>query len=269
MKKIFGLGYREQSFAIGCVLLLVATLLLPLSVRAQSSSSAALADLKEFTGLFQEFTAEYARFESYNSWLESRTVFTASDLSAMHEILRILTRMLELQKKMESLRDRMAGYSTSPSSQYTQTTQPRADGRENLTLDSVRFRESSLFQGPPEPEQLITVTVRNNQFGSYSLSNKKVEYSVRVYECLNESCSRRKSTSIRARGEFLLPYANGYSEFQVYVEGGSASGPPQYENGNARIYQARIDIDTGNDISESDERDNTIWTGTWKKYYKG
>ena len=247
----------------------------PSFAKAESSTSQMLSDLHELSSILGEFKVLYSDFEKLKPKIEAGPKSlseTTAYINDLQRAIKIVTRMLEMRSKVIEINSRLAVLknqtitSTSDTSSNKQTT---GDYRENLTISSLQINENPLYQGPPEPDQRITVVVKNNEFGSRELSKEKAGYQVRVYECLNDTCSDRTRTSMHAEGKFYIPYANGYSEFDVYVEGGSSGPSPTFVDGNSRTYQARVDIDTDDDVTESNERDNTLWTTSWKKYYKG
>lgn len=234
----------------------------PSSARAETSSTTLLADLKETATILQEFQGLLASFEKIRPTIEKGASST-SDLptytSQLQEGLNILIRMLELQQRVNALNSR---FKSSLSSSQQQTTASDNNSRENLTISAIEIDKNVMDCGARACDQLIKVLVKNDQYGSKNLSGKKAKYSVRVYELYNG----RSRTDILSTGEFLVPYANGYSEFEVSVEGGLGFDGKNFE----KTYQARVDIDTDTDVSESNEKDNTGWSDNWvMQYYKG
>ena len=115
----------------------------------------------------------------------------------------------------------------------------------------------------PVPNQKVTVEVKNNAHGSYNLSGKKFNYEAYLYE-IKDSGGRTK-TDIWAAGEALIPYANGYSSFDFYIEGGLP-----FNDDFERTFQIRVYIDTDDDVEEENESDNKKWSDEWLvDYYKG
>ena len=73
-------------------------------------------------------------------------------------------------------------------------------------------------------------------------------------------------TEAKATGEALVPYANGYTSFDFYIDGGLTFDGTNME----KKYQIRIDIDSEHTVNESNEQDNRGWSDTWvTDYYKG
>ena len=113
------------------------------------------------------------------------------------------------------------------------------------------------------PDQKITVLVQNNSHASLTLTGEKAEYVISMYEINNGD---KKKLGKWATGEFFIPYANGFSEFSAYVEGGLPFDGDDYE----KEYQVEVEIDTGNDVDESNEKDNKAKSDAWEvTYYKG
>jgi hypothetical protein len=111
-------------------------------------------------------------------------------------------------------------------------------------------------------DQKITVIVKNNEFGAASLTGEKVKYEIYLYDVTKS----KKKLFKAATGEFLVPYANGYSEFEAFIEGGQPFDGENFE----KKYRALIKIDTSKDIKESNEKDNEAWSDEWLiTYYKG
>jgi hypothetical protein len=144
----------------------------------------------------------------------------------------------------------------------------------NTQLQNLTITEISLslpngightsMPGYPVPDQLVTVEVKNNQYGSYNLSGKKFEYTAYLYEI--DDSGERTRTSQKTTGEALVPYSNGYTAFEFYLDGGLPYNGKDFE----KDYQIRVDIDTNKDVKESNERDNRGWSNEWMTdYYKG
>lgn len=137
--------------------------------------------------------------------------------------------------------------------------------RENLTISDIKLSNPAgmdFGSGGNVMDQKITVTIKNNEFGAVSLTGEKIEYQIYLYDVT----SSKKKLSKVATGEVLVPYANGYSEFETYIEGGLPFDGKRYE----KKYRALVKIDTSKDIKESNERDNEMWSGEWLiTYYKG
>jgi hypothetical protein len=214
--------------------------------------------INELQGLMQRLAVVDAKIKKGSSSASAATLST--NINDLMETLAILTRVLELQTKMEKIQTKY-GLSKVPTT-VSKSNSSKTINLENLSITDIQLAEVEMFEDYSS-DQLLTVRVKNNQFGSYQLSGKKANYDVRVYEIEEDG---REATSFRAKGEFLVPYANGYSEFKVYIENG-------HENiatyGSKRTYQAKVLIDSEKEITESDESDNTFWSGYWEKYFKG
>lgn len=148
--------------------------------------------------------------------------------------------------------------------QLNKSTVVNTETREqNLTISDIDAGQTFTDCGTEACERVFTVVVKNDQYGSRNLSGEKAEYTLRIYEVRN---GRNVSTDIRAEGEFLVPYANGYSEFEVTLEGGL----PYDGEDREKTYRAKVEIDTNDDVDESNENDNTEWSDTWEvQHYKG
>lgn len=137
--------------------------------------------------------------------------------------------------------------------------------RENLTISSIKLSNPAGMDFGTAGnviDQKITVTLKNNEFGAQNLTGEKIEYEIYLYDVT----SSKKKLFKAAAGEVLIPYANGYSEFEAYIEGGL----PFDGDKNEKEYRALIKIDTSKDIKESDEKDNKMWSDEWLiTYYKG
>lgn len=138
--------------------------------------------------------------------------------------------------------------------------------RENLTISAVKVSlpdgTDCGSAGLACHEQVITITVKNNEPGAASLTGKTVEYAIYLYDVT----SGKKKLFEAASGVVLVPYANGYSEFSASIDGGLPFDGKTFE----REYRALIKIDTGKDVKESNEKDNEAWTDSWPiTYYKG
>ncbi len=137
--------------------------------------------------------------------------------------------------------------------------------KENLTISEIKI---SLPNGTDFGnlgnvfDQKIRVTIKNDQFGSLNLTGKEVDYSIYLYDVTFGS----KKIFKAATGKVLVPYANGYSEFEAYIEGGLPFDGKNFE----KKYKALVKIDTSKKIKESNEKDNESWSDEWLiTYYKG
>ena len=106
--------------------------------------------------------------------------------------------------------------------------------------------------------------MKNNANGSQELSGNKFKYTAYLYEL--DGIGERSMTEAKATGEALVPYANGYTSFDFYIDGGLTFDGTNME----KKYQIRIDIDSEHTVNESNEQDNRGWSDTWvTDYYKG
>jgi hypothetical protein len=136
--------------------------------------------------------------------------------------------------------------------------------KENLTISSVTVAYPEIG-GATEGvmDQKISVVVKNNEFGSPTLSYEKFKYAIILYEIVDGDKEKIKKV---ATGEAYVPYANGYSSFDAYIEGGEPYDGDNFE----RTFVAEVEIDTSNKIKESNEKDNKGWSDDWLyTYYKG
>jgi hypothetical protein len=238
----------------------------PSHAKAETTSSElqnAIAGLQETAAVISELKGLMQRLAVVEAKIKkgsSSAANLSTNISDLMETLSILTRVLELQTKMEKIQAKYG--SSKVSTTVSNQNSSKTSTLENLSITDIGLSEVEMFEDYSQ-DQLITVQVKNNQYGSLNLSGKKVDYDVRVYEVVEDG---REATSFRSKGEFLVPYANGYSEFQVYIENGHED-PATY--GSHRTYQAKVLIDSKKEIKESSESDNTFWSGYWKKYFKG
>lgn len=135
--------------------------------------------------------------------------------------------------------------------------------KQNLSISNIDIKNKSMDFGSQGAvlDQHITVTIKNNQFGSTDLSGKYVDYKIYLY-----SSDSKEAIKKVASGKVLIPYVNGYSEFSAYFEGGLPFDGENYE----REYRAQVQIDTSDDLDESNEEDNKSFSDDWKiTHYKG
>lgn len=137
---------------------------------------------------------------------------------------------------------------------------------QNLSIDSITLGLPDGIgsgAGIAVGDQKITVVVKNNENGTAQLSNEKFKYTVYLYDV---SSGKNKKLMEAATGEALIPYANGYSEFDVNFEGGMPFDGTNLE----KEYQVEIQIDSDKEIKESNEKDNKKRSDAWEvTYYKG
>lgn len=140
---------------------------------------------------------------------------------------------------------------------------PSATG-ENLSISSMTVAYPEIGGATTGVmDQKLSVVVKNNQYGSASLSYKKFKYAVYLYEVVG---GEKDKLMKAATGEAYIPYANGSSSFDVVFEGGRPFDGEDYE----RTFVAEVKIDTEDDVNESNEKDNSAWSNTWLyTYYKG
>lgn len=146
--------------------------------------------------------------------------------------------------------------------------------RENLSISSIKISmpggiDHTNIEDSPMPDQEVVVEVKNNQYGLHNLSGKKFEYKAYLYE-VNDSGSRIKTTVV-STGKALVPYANGYISFKFDIAGGLPfEGDPYDMDDILRNFQILIDIDSDDDVDESDETDNRGWSDKWTtEYWEG
>ncbi len=136
---------------------------------------------------------------------------------------------------------------------------------ENLTISSIKLSNPAGMDfgtAGNVMDQKITVAIKNNEFGATNLTGEKIEYEIYLYDVT----SSKKKLFKAATGEVLVPYANGYSEFEANIEGGLPYDGNKFE----KNYRALIKIDTSKDVKESNEKDNEMWSDEWLiTYYKG
>ncbi len=183
---------------------------------------------------------------------------TASSDKNQYENLEAQLQVLQLM-----LADIQALTHASRVASTTKPTHGTKPTKENLTISSIIVANDEMDGGVYAPQQHLKVTVANNEFGTPTLSGKKANYKVTLYDATD---GRSKKLKAFSAGTFLIPYANGYSEFEVYLEGGLPFDGEMRE----KEYKAKIEIDTKRKVKESNERDNAGWSDTWLiTHYKG
>ncbi len=120
--------------------------------------------------------------------------------------------------------------------------------------------------GEPLPSQTIELRVRNDETGSISAPGSKLlSYEAVVYEKVSGPDIK---TNITASGEMQLPDGDEDYYYSVIFEGGLPFD--EDEEDFERTFYAVITLDADDDISETDEDDNTFTSPTWvMEYYEG
>lgn len=137
---------------------------------------------------------------------------------------------------------------------------------QNLTIDSVTVSlPNGIGSGKdiPVADQKLTVRVKNNEYGHGTKIVGQADYVIYLYEKIG---SEEKKIIKAATGVFDIPYANGTTEFDAYIEGGMPFDGSDME----KEYFAEVKIDTKKKVKESSETDNSKRTDVWEvTYHKG
>lgn len=140
-------------------------------------------------------------------------------------------------------------------------------GKEDVTIAEITISRPDGIghsnNGSPVPDQKVTVTLTNNEFGIQNPSDRKLKYLAELYEIKG---NKVKKTKIKSTGETLIPGMNAPVTFDLLLAGGI----PSDGDINPKEYKVKVTVDTSNKVKEVDEKNNTGWSNVWEvTYYKG
>jgi len=140
---------------------------------------------------------------------------------------------------------------------------------QNLTISEVKLSLPSSIshtslQGYTIPTQEVRVMVKNNEFGAKELTGQNFQYRGTLYEVRADG--RNIKTPEVVSGKGAVPYANGFTEFVFTIDSALPFDGQNFE----KKYKIKVEIDTENEVSESNDTDNARWSKEWvMDYSKG
>lgn len=126
------------------------------------------------------------------------------------------------------------------------------DDRQNLSFKGTRLLKSEI--DTEDEIQRVNFYVKNNRYGGDELSELLFDYEVELYEVVD---NKRSKLNDVFQGYALIPSAELNSSFRVEIENG------RYRGEDNRTFIAKIRIDAGRLIKESNESDNVKWSNEW------